>query len=1082
LKHPAVVFLALAIVASAWQAQGAEPKQRYAVFLSQPSVVARYSIRAQRAATGANYRDYIRREQATVSSAIKQRGLRITGSAQTVLNAVFVEATPSEAKELNGLPGVMGVAKLHRFKPVLNKAVTLENVPAAWTALGGTGSAGAGVKVAIIDSGIDQNHAAFQDSSLQIPAGFPKCDNQADCGFTNNKVIVARSYVENLANGSLTGGDTRPDDLTARDHIGHGTALGSVVAGVTNTGPAVTITGIAPKAFLGNYKVFGSSGLNDFTGGDVLISAIDDAVADGMDIAVLSLSGPAVYGPLETGPACGNNAGVPCDPEAFAVEQAVTRGNMLVVAAAGNDGDSSVPVTPALATVGSPATAPSALAVGASTNSHVFVNQVRVLGSDVPSNLQVIPAVFGDGPLATPPLTAPLFDVSTLDGTGYGCTSLPLNALAGTIAIVLRTPSGTTGGCNFADKVLDAQFAGAVGVIIMLQAGVDELSILPGGLSGTSIPAVLIANTAGTALKTYLAAHPGAEATMDATTLAEAGVSTFNQMASFSSRGPSIDYLFKPEMVAVGTQVYMATQEFDSNGIMWDPSGYIAADGTSFSTPMVAGAAALVKQAHPGFTALQIKAALVGTATQDVTEGGSPAVPTAMGNGKLSVADAIAAVVLADPPAVSFGSLAQAGALPEPVTLDVHYAGTGPATLNLTITGVLPPTLDRNTLTFTGPGDQTVTLALTGTVPAPGIYSGALTIQGAGPTIRVPYFYVIGDGVAQNVNPISTGFDAPAGQPLPGGFLLRVVDQYGVGAPNVPVTFSVGASGGSIQAADRQTDANGFAGASVTLGPSPGRQSFSVSVIGMRLSLSGIARAVPTINPLGVVNSASFQAAPGIVPGSYFSLFGAALADVTGNAFAVPLPPAISETSVAFEVPGTNPLVSLPGAMLYVAPAQVNVQVPWELEGQTSVQIRSDVGATTGAVYTAPVVEFAPGIYMNLDGTAAALDLNQNLITSANPIPRGQSVELFCNGLGRVDHTPPTGQPAPLSPLANTLTMPTVTVGGQDATVQFSGLAPGFPGLYQVNFIVPQSAPTGLEPVVLTIGGVSSPPVSIWVQ
>ena len=1089
MKHPVRIFLvAVALISSAWQTRGAERTDRYAVFLSQPPVVARYSIRAQRSVTGANYRDYIRRAQATLSDQLAQRGLRVTGSAQTVLNAVFVEATPSQASDLNTLPGVLGVSRLHRFRLVLNKAVTLENVPAAWAALGGTGNAGAGVKIAIVDTGIDQTHPAFQDPSLQIPAGFPKCraDRPQDCSFTNNKVIVARSYVDELASGVLSGGPTesRPDDLSPRDHAGHGTALGSVVAGVTNTGPVATITGIAPKAWLGSYKVFGSSGVNDFTGGDILIRAIDDAVADGMDVAVLSLSSPALTGPLETGAICGNRPTVPCDPEAQAVEEAVVHGGMLVVAAAGNEGDASVPVTPSLGTIGSPATAPSALAVGASTNSHIFVNQVRVPGSGVPANLQAIPAVFGDGPPAIPPLTAPLADIATLDNTGFGCTSLPLNSLTGTIVMILRTPGGTPGGCAFVDKVRGAQFAGAVGVILILQAGAEDLTILPGGLTSTSIPAALIASSEGTALKAYLAAHPGAQATLDSTTLAEANISVFNEMASFSSRGPSISYLLKPEIVAVGTQVYMATQRFDSNGIMWDPSRYIAADGTSFSTPMVAGAAALVKQAHPNFTALQIKSALVSTATQDVTENGQPADVTGMGNGKLSAADAIQAVVTTTPVAVSFGSLTTAGGLPQPVTLTVHYAGAAAATLNLTLTGTLPPTLDRNTLSFTaGQADQTVTLTLSGAIPPAGIYHGALTIQGAGPAIRVPYFYVVGDGNPQNLNPIAAGgFDAPAGQPLPGGFLFRIVDQFGVGVPGVPVTFTVASGGGSIQFADPQTDANGVAGANVTLGPNPGTQRFNVNVAGMTVGFTGTARAVPTINPAGAVNAASFLVGPGIVPGSYISLFGTALADVSGDAFAVPLPLAISETSVGFDVPTANPPISLPGSMLYVDPLQVNVQVPWELAGQTSVQIRSNVGATTGQIYNATIAQFAPAIYANFDGTAAALDLNQNLITTTNRAVRGQSVELFCNGLGAVDHTPPTGQPVPLTPLTNTLTQPTVTVGGQNATPQFSGLAPGFPGLYQVNFIVPQATAPGLQPVIVTIGGVASPPVNMWVQ
>ena len=142
-------------------------------------------------------------------------------------------------------------------------------------------------------------------------------------------MIVARSYVAELASGALNpDGLSRPDDITPRDHIGHGTALASIVAGQTNTGPGgITITGIAPKAQVGSYKVFGSAGVNDFTGGDVLISAIEDAVNDGMDIAVLSLGSAAITGPLDTGAICGlpNGPQQYCDAEAVAVNNAVAR-------------------------------------------------------------------------------------------------------------------------------------------------------------------------------------------------------------------------------------------------------------------------------------------------------------------------------------------------------------------------------------------------------------------------------------------------------------------------------------------------------------------------------------------------------------------------------------------------------------------------------------------------------------------------------------------------------------------------------------------------------------------------------------
>src|SRR5438552_12787431 len=97
----------------------------------------------------------------------------------------------------------------------------------SWSALGGASNAGAGMKIAILDTGIDETHPAFQDPSLSIPAGFPK-GTSGDLAHATNKIIAVRSYVQSLA---LFDGDpvnTRPDDLSARDRVGHGTAVAMI--------------------------------------------------------------------------------------------------------------------------------------------------------------------------------------------------------------------------------------------------------------------------------------------------------------------------------------------------------------------------------------------------------------------------------------------------------------------------------------------------------------------------------------------------------------------------------------------------------------------------------------------------------------------------------------------------------------------------------------------------------------------------------------------------------------------------------------------------------------------------------------
>ena len=139
----------------------------------------------------------------------RKRGLRVTSANQLLVNAIFVQATPGQAVQLRQNPGVALVEKLQPMKMHLNRALDLTAVRTAWSTVSGEQSAGAGVKIAIIDTGIDQTHPAFQENGLQYPAGFPKCqESRGECAFVNRKVIAARSYVDMLVG-------TDPASLTA---------------------------------------------------------------------------------------------------------------------------------------------------------------------------------------------------------------------------------------------------------------------------------------------------------------------------------------------------------------------------------------------------------------------------------------------------------------------------------------------------------------------------------------------------------------------------------------------------------------------------------------------------------------------------------------------------------------------------------------------------------------------------------------------------------------------------------------------------------------------------------------------------
>jgi minor extracellular serine protease Vpr len=1068
-----LVCLLLAVLCLLGAASGAPPSGRYAVIMQDPPAAQQFSGPAGlRSMAALNYRQRIQSAQLTLRRDVEQRGMRVTGSVQVLMNAVFVQASKDQVAELRGMSGVQAVVPVRMLHRHLDKAVQLVNAPAAWTALGGTSNAGAGVKIAILDSGIDQNHPAFQDASLAMPPGFPHCQGK-DCAYTNNKVIVARSYVSLLANGSQPNPalDSRPDDLSPADRIGHGTALGMVAAGNTNTGPSGTITGVAPKAWLGNYKVFGSPELNDYTGGDVIAQALEDALNDGMDIAVISSGGSALSGPLDQGQICGASGTDPCDFEATMVEKAISAG-LTVVISAGNEASAGA-LPPTFNTISSPATTPSAISVGASTNSHTFTASVRTTG-------QTMPAIFGDGVVPASPFTAPLRDVATLDGTGNGCNALPSGSLSGTIALILRTPNN---GCSFALKAGYAQLAGATGVIFVDVAG--STLFTPAGLTNISIPTILVGNSDGTSLKSLASANPGVRGTLDPTPFS-VDLATFNTIASFSSRGPSISYLLKPELVGVGTNVYMATQRLDPLGEMYDPSGYTVQNGTSFSTPMVAGAVALVKQKNPGFNPAQLKSAIVNTTTQDITENNATASVIAVGSGKLNAGAAIQAILTADPATISFGLLDRQTSIPLTRQLSIHYAGAGPASVALSVvprTTRSIPVLDKASLSFTpGQADQTVTLTLSG-LPVAGIHEGAVTIEGGGSSIRVPYMFVVGDGVPYDVvELLGTGFDGLVGQGVPDGALaFKIVDRYGVGVTGVPVQFGVSRGGGRIITADKTTGTYGIAMAEAVLGSAPGNQRFVAQATGLNLTIpfDGYARRQPAISADGVVNAASFQAGPGIAPGSYITIFGTGMSDTIRSASSVALPLALDYVSVSFDVPAAS--LSLPGRIIFVSPNQVNVQVPWALRDQPTVLMKVNMGYNAGQVFTAQVSNYAPAVYV-IQGSAAALDENGAAVNATNAARRGRTVQIFMNGLGPVDNQPETGEPAQSQTLSRTLATPTVTIAGLPAQVQFSGLAPGFPGLNQVNVVIPADAPTGAQPLQVTIGGVSSPIVNVPIQ
>jgi uncharacterized protein (TIGR03437 family) len=341
--------------------------------------------------------------------------------------------------------------------------------------------------------------------------------------------------------------------------------------------------------------------------------------------------------------------------------------------------------------------------------------------------------------------------------------------------------------------------------------------------------------------------------------------------------------------------------------------------------------------------------------------------------------------------------------------------------------------------------------------------------------------YLVGSGTAANMIPLSgTSFDGTVGQSIPEGIIaFRLVDSFGVPVKGAPVSFS-SRGGGRLATADRVTDAFGIAAAQPVLGAQPGNYSFTAVAGGMSLTFSGTARAQPNVPSNGVADAASFDDTRPVAPGSYIAIFGSGLSDTTDDAVTTVLPLAIDFVHVSFDAPPPGP--SVPGHLMYVSPGQVNVQVPWELQGQTSAQIKVTIDFSDGNVITVPLSDYAPSMFEFGTGVVASLDQNFQVIGASNPAQRGQTIHVFANGLGPVTNQPASGEPAPSSPSALTTTTPVVTIGGQQAPVTFSGLTPGFAGLYEIDLTVPPGLNPGNFPISVTIGNRTSKPSGISVQ
>lgn len=612
---------------------------------------------------------------AQVASFRDEAGRLNAATYQIVMNAVAVDAgrdvdLRALERQLSRIKGVKRVYRDYAHTPDLYASLPLINAAAAWNnaAIGGIENAGAGVKVASMDGGIHKDAPMFDGTGYSYPDGYPLGDRRN----TNGKIIVSRAYFRTWDPPSA--GDENPWPGT--QGTSHGVHTASTAAGnqviASFLGVTETISGVAPHAYVMSYRVFYNSITYDGSFYNVEgIAALEDIVADGADVLNNSWGG---------GP---NSSGGEFDPLDHALTNAVAAG-IFVSMSNGNAG-------PGLGTSDHPS--PDYINVAASTTSGTYAaGRLQVSAPEpVSDTLQTIPyaqATFGAAlPLAAivgpyPYVTAASLGSATACGDPETANPFPPKSLTGKAVVIRR------GGCEFGQKVLNAERAGAVFAVVYNNAGEGLVSMGPGTWGGqVTIPSIFIRQSDGEAVAAWYDQHSD-DSQLQVNTFAFQVGNDPDYIINFSSRGPGVGNVLKPDIAAPGVNIlaqgYAAGVTGEDRHL-----GYGQVSGTSMAAPHVAGAAALLKQIHPNWGPAWIKSALMSTSKYIgiYNEDDSPAQPLDMGAGRLDLTNAADPGIILDPPSLSFGQVVSGTTASLEVTLTSVAAATETYTITTAYTG-----------------------------------------------------------------------------------------------------------------------------------------------------------------------------------------------------------------------------------------------------------------------------------------------------------------------------------------------------------------------------------------------------------
>ncbi|HUQ22932.1 MAG TPA: S8 family serine peptidase [Gaiellaceae bacterium] len=628
---------------------------------------------------------------ATLKRAIPEA--KVERSFTILLNGMAVNLPTTELARAAKLSFTRKLYPSYRYTLALNRSPGLIGADALAAAGGG---AGEGMKIAVVDDGVDPANRFFNPEGFSYPPGFPK----GGVKWTTPKVIVARAFVG-------TGADERSRLALDPKASFHGTHVAGIAAGdAGTTAPAGTdhpttpgLSGVAPRAQIGNYRVFNVPTPAGHVGNTPeIVAAFESAVRDGMDVINFSGGGPQT------------------DPESDALVEAVRNvaaAGVVPVISAGNDRDDY-----GLGSAGSPGTAPDAISVAALSNAHVFAPALSVTAPGAPAPLTRIPFARGAGgasPAGWATSDVPLVDVGTLIGVNGapvprnlcgpvgnlngGASPLPAGSLTGAIALVTR------GVCTFALKAARVKAAGAIGLVVVDNRP-GEANGIPVALA---VPAGMISDADGAALRSYLESRGGRTAIRIGRDNQELVTGRSGVVTSFSSGGlTAFGHLLKPDLGAPGGQILSSTLP-----IAGGP--FASFDGTSMAAPHITGAVALLLQRHPNWTPRQVKSALVSTAASawaDTARTVEAPVLTA-GSGEADVVAANDPKLFTDPVSLSYSDVnVSHGTASKSMLLAVSDAGGGAGSWTIEVRPQSQPSgvqiIVPGTITLTPGGDAQV--------------------------------------------------------------------------------------------------------------------------------------------------------------------------------------------------------------------------------------------------------------------------------------------------------------------------------------------------------------------------------------